>query len=164
MELKQRIIKNKLFEYFNQSFKLDIYQNWNLVLSKFLKNKEELITKSHSKKLRNLGIVEKLNTRIKVYNLSSKNLDENLTKILEKGPKYVFPTRKYNELDDQIEAEYLYYQISEISKTHSCNELNFENSRRILKFYVNHILVKTKNGTIKTVNWKLLKTLQRNKD
>ena len=31
--------KNKLFQYFNQSFTLDIFQNWNLILTKFLKRK-----------------------------------------------------------------------------------------------------------------------------
>ena len=34
---------------------------------------------------------------------------------------FVFATNKYNERDDQIEAEYLYNQISEVSKNHSCN-------------------------------------------
>ena len=51
--------------------------------------------------------MDKINTRIKVYNLSSKILDQKLTEILEKGPKFVFSTNKYNERDDQIEAEYL---------------------------------------------------------
>ena len=40
---------------------------------------------------------------------------------MEKGPKFAFETNKYNERDDQIEAEYLYNQIDEISKNHSCN-------------------------------------------
>ena len=125
LKLKQSILKNKLFEYFNLKFKLDIYQNWNLVLSKFLKNQEERISKYHSKKLNKLGITENINTRIKVYNLSSKTLSENVTKILEKGPKYVFCTKKYNEHEDQVEAEYLYNQISEIAKEHP-SDINFQ--------------------------------------
>ena len=94
VELKIRIFENKLFEYFDSNFKLDIYQNWKSVLSKFQKKKEECIEKSHSKKLKRLGIIENKNDRIKVYNLSLKYLDIKVTHILEKGPKYVFSTNK----------------------------------------------------------------------
>ena len=48
-------------------------------------------------------------------------MDQKLNELLEKGPKFVFATNKYNEKDDQIEAEYLYNQFSEISKNHFCN-------------------------------------------
>ena len=50
-DLDKNLIKNKLFQYFNQSFTLDIFQNWNLILTKFLKKKEDSITESHLKKL-----------------------------------------------------------------------------------------------------------------
>ena len=69
--------------------------------------------------MENLGIYKKFNDRIKVYNLSSKTLDSNITQILERGPNFVFPNKKYNQLDDQIEAENLFSQISDISKDHN---------------------------------------------
>ena len=94
VELKIQILENKLFEYFNLNFKLDIYQNWKSVLSKFLKKKKECILNSHSKKLKRFGIIENKNDRIKVYNLNSKNIDIEINKILERGPKYVFSTKK----------------------------------------------------------------------
>ena len=61
----------------------------------------------HSKKLKRLGIIKNKNDRIMVYNLSSKHLNIEVTKILENGPKYVFSTIKYIENEDQVEAEYL---------------------------------------------------------
>lgn len=86
-----------------------------------------------------------------LYNLNSKTLSENVTKILEKGP-HCFCTRKYNEHEDQIDAEYLYNQISKIAKEH-CRLvaiLIFKSLLRNLKYYVNRILENTKNGTITT--------------
>ena len=42
-DLEKGLLKNKLFQYFNQSFTLDIFQNWNLILTKFLKKKKILL-------------------------------------------------------------------------------------------------------------------------
>ena len=92
-----------------------------MILLKLLTKTEDSITISYCKKLKVLGIFETSNTRIKVDNLNSKTLDQKLNKILDKGPMFVFAANKYNEKEDQIEAEYLYNQISEISKNHYCS-------------------------------------------
>ena len=66
-------------------------------------------------------------------------MDQKLNEILKKGPKFVFATNKYNENDDQIEAEYLYNPISEISKNHSCNgniKRLFEDFEVLCKSYI----------------------------
>ena len=89
LNYEKRLLNNKLFQYFNQTFTLDISQNWNLILSKFLKKKEDSITTSHCKKLKILEIFETSNTRIEVYNLSSKTLNQKLNEIFDKGPKFV---------------------------------------------------------------------------
>ena len=49
-------------------------------------------------------------------------MDQKVTEILETGSKFVIPSIKYNKRDEQIEAEYLYNQISQISENHLCNE------------------------------------------
>ena len=156
--MNKRLLNNKLFQYFYQTFTLDIFQNWNLILSKFLKKTEDFITISHCKKRKILGIFETSNTRIKVYNLSSKTLDQKLNEILDKGPMFDFATNKYNEKDDQIEAEYLYNQISEISKNNSCNG-NIKRFSETFGVLCKSYIRNKKNGTIKNLNGKQSKPL-----
>ena len=78
-----------------------------MILSKFLKKKNS-ITISTFSKIKIFRILETSNTRIKVYNLRSKTLNQKVIEIFKKGPKFAFATNEYNERDNQIEAEYLY--------------------------------------------------------
>ena len=87
-------------------------------------------------------------------------MDQKLNEILGRGPKFVFETNKYNEKVDQIEAEYLYNQISEISKTHSCNgniKRVSEDFEVLSKSYIRNY----KKWHHQKTQWETIKTLPR---
>jgi hypothetical protein len=45
---------------------------------------------------------------------------------LQNGHNFVFPTQKYNKLNDQVEAKYLFSQLNYISKQHLNKNFNIK--------------------------------------
>ena len=84
-------------------------------------------------------------------------MNQKVIEILEKGPNFAFAINKYNKRDDQIGAEYLYNQIDEISKNHSCNgniKRFFEDFEVLCKSYIGK---KQKMAPSKKTQWESIK-------
>ena len=106
---------SRLFHLFQNRDHLNILKYWRKFLENSLAAKINKTISIHQNKLKRLKILQVSQTRQLVYNLSSKTLNENTTKILELGPKFVFPENKFKDQNDKIEIENLVNYISKVN-------------------------------------------------
>ena len=112
-----------LFSSFKNLNNLFLFSNWLQYLQNSLANFQQNINRIHQRKLKALGIIRLENDRTQVYNLSIKNINPNIIKILENGPNFSFKPNKFSELRDKIEIENLIGNIK-FNHSHSNNITN----------------------------------------